>query len=125
MATTIVNNLVSLVPIQYQDQQGNPIPAPSGDTVTVQNDNAAGIDARVEEDGNHNRTLVLTPMQPDATANITVTDTQHGGPTLVTAAEAFTVAANSNHADSIHLLLDQITTRPMPGRGSARVTISR
>lgn len=126
MATTIAGNLVTVVPITYTSN-GNTAPAPSGDTVTVQNDNGAAIDARVEEDGNHNRSLVLTPTQPPqaATANITVTDVLANGTTLVTTAEAFTIEANSHKVTGIHLQLDHITTRPLPSRGGARVVIGR
>jgi hypothetical protein len=129
MATTIRGTVTSVIPIEYQDQHGNPCSAPVGDTVTVQNDNEAAMAATVEEDGLGNRNLVLTPAQPPqggALATIVVSDTLAHGHTITTAPEVFEIeAAQPNGADSIHLRLDVMTTRPLPSRGGARVTISR
>lgn len=127
MATTIQGDVTTVIPVEYQNSGGQPVTAPSGDTVTVQNDSAA-IDARVEEDGTHNRSLVLTPVQPaqaGAIANVQITDTLSDGTTITTAPEAFEIAVPLSPVRSMALRLDMMTTRPLPSRGGARVTISR
>jgi hypothetical protein len=129
MATTIGGTVTSVIPIEYQDQHGNACPAPVGDAVTVQNDNGEVIGASIEEDGLGNRSLVLTPAQPPqagAQATIVVSDTLAHGHTITTAPEVFEIEQGQSHdPDSIHLRLDMMTTRPLPSRGGARVTISR
>ena len=129
MATTISGTATSVIPIEYQDQHGAVMPAPVGDTVTVQNDNGEVIGASIEEDGLGNRSLVLSPAQPPqagAQATVTVSDTLAHGHTITTAPEVFEIEqAQPNGPNSIHLRLDQMTTRPLPSRGGARVTISR
>jgi hypothetical protein len=129
LATTISGTVTSVIPIEYQDQHGAVMAAPTGDTVTVQNDNGEVIGASIEEDGLGNRSLVLTPAQPPqagAQATITVSDTLAHGQTITTAPEVFEIEqAKPNGPNSIHLRLDMMTTRPLPSRGGARVTISR
>jgi len=127
MATTIQGNVCSVIPIEYHNAGGQPCPPPSGDTITVQSD-SPGVDAMVEENADGSRQLVVTPAQPPqdgATATVTITDQQAGGGKTLTVSETFTVAASSNAADSMVLRLDQMTTRPLPSRGGARVVLSR
>jgi hypothetical protein len=128
MATTIAGDVSTVVPIEYQDTSGQAVATPVGDAVTVQCDSAA-VSATVEQDGTGNRSLVLTPVQPalgGAMANVTITDTLADGSVIVTAPEVFEIASSASvNPASVHLRLDMITTRPLPGRSGARVTISR
>src|ERR1700741_1156480 len=122
MATMIAGAVTSVVPIEYQDQHGNPCAAPTGDTITVQNDNGEVIGASIEEDGLGNRSLGLTPVQPaqpGVQTLIAVIDQLADGRVVTTAPEEFEIegAQPNGRPDSIHLRLDQMTTRPLPSRG--------
>jgi hypothetical protein len=111
MAINIVDNMTSVIPIEFDNSAGTAVAEPAGDNATISIDSAAFT---VTLQASPLAALV-TPVQPPqdgAVGNITYTDTLADGKVLTATLSGITIAADTSAA-SVHFRDDQITTIPI------------
>jgi len=116
MPTNILSDVTTVVPVEFDNLGGLPVPSPASLTATANNDNAAAVTATAEQAADGTWDLVLSPVQPaqlNAIANCGLTFTSPDGSQIVTPNVDFSVtndvAAANAHLDTAHM-----TTRPLP-----------
>lgn len=115
MPTRIQSDVITVVPIEFDNLAGSAVPAPSGGTTSVNNDNDAACSASIETEADGSLVLVLTPAQPPqdgAICNISVSDTV-GGQSITTPTVDFELTADTQAANA-HLDTTHMSTRPLP-----------
>lgn len=111
MALNILSDVVTNIPLVFDNAGGSPVSAPTGGTGSVSADNAA-FTVALSADG---QSIDVTPVQPPQvgqTTTITYTDTI-GGQTLTATLPDVTIAADAA-ATSVHFDTTNVTTHPLP-----------
>ena len=114
MPTSVMADLATLVPIEFDNPGGTPVAPPTGGTATVTNDNPGACNTSIETDASGNLVLVLSPVQPGqlgAICNISVSDVVDGN-AISTATVDFELV-NDPIASNAHLNTGGMTTRPL------------
>lgn len=117
MAINIQNDVVTVIPLVFDNSAGSAVPAPAGGTATVSIDNTANFSVALSSDG---QSVLVTPIQPPtdgATGKITYTDVVDGK-TLTATLEGLVITADAN-AVSVHFDTAHLTTEPLPAPAPA------
>lgn len=112
MPVNIIDDAITVIPIEFDNLAGASVPAPSGGTASVSVDNTANFSVAMGADG---MSVEVTPVQPPtegATATITYTDVVNGQ--TLTATLADLTITQDVQATSVHFRTDQISTKPLP-----------
>lgn len=117
MAINIQDDVVTVIPLVFDNSAGSAVPAPSGGTATVTVDNTANFSVALSADG---MSVLVTPNQPPtdgATGTITYTDVVDGK-TLTATLDGLVITADAN-AVSVHFDTAHLTTEPLPAPAPA------
>lgn len=115
MTTTIMADLATVVPIEFDNPGGLPVSPPAGGTATVNNDNPAAANTSIEPSADGSGiVLVISPVQPGqigAVCNISVSDVVDGL-SISTPVVDFELTMDPV-ASNAHLDTSGMTTRPL------------
>lgn len=112
MSVNIQDDVVTVIPLVFDNSAGTAVPAPSGGTATVTVDNTANFSVALSADG---KSVMVTPVQPPtdgATGTITYTDVVNGQ-TLTATLSGLVITTDAN-AVSVHFDTAHLTTEPLP-----------
>lgn len=111
MAVNIKDDVISVIPIEFDNVGGSAVPAPSGGTASVSVDNAA-FSVELSADGSSVEVTPAQPPQDGQVGVITYSDVVNGVTFTATLPDV-TISLDSD-AVSVHFRTDAITTKPLP-----------
>jgi hypothetical protein len=113
MTTNILNDVISVVPVEFDNPEGTAVPKPASDTITVTGDDPS-VTVALDADGS---SFDITPALPAGTStgvlNVTYTATPSDGSAAFGFTTQFQFTADKT-AVSAHPVTTGITTRPLP-----------
>lgn len=115
MATNILADVISVIPVVFDNVGGAPVLTPSGGTATATIDNTSAFSVSTETEDNGSLVVLVTPTQPPQigqAGTISFSDVVNG--LTITAPSVDVVITEDTTANNAHLDTSNITTRPLP-----------
>lgn len=117
MAQNIINNAVTIIPIEFDNSGSTAVQKPAGSTDTVTVDNTAAFTVAMSADG---MAVEVTPVQPPvagAVGTLTYTNSVITVPSILAIVMTTDPTAVSDHFNTL-----AVTTRPLPAATPAPTT---